>query len=104
MTNQETPVYLGDPPTGLAFTISDLLLMQGWAHLHNFIMTIELDYRTNEADCEEVAAFRTGVDAPCLLLIWRNAEAVFVQPLAGRGLHYKSVSHVLESLVSIQQA
>jgi hypothetical protein len=99
VTNQDPPVHLADPPTGLAFSISDLLLMKEWADRHNTLMTIELDQRVDEEDCEELIKFRANVDSSCFLLIWRNAGAILVQPLVGRRLRYRSTSHLLDNLI-----
>ena len=45
MTYHDNNVHVTDSPTGLAFPISDLLLLRGWADRYDIIMTIELDHR-----------------------------------------------------------
>ncbi|RDJ93747.1 hypothetical protein B4Q13_19765, partial [Lacticaseibacillus rhamnosus] len=70
-----------------------------WADRHNVIMTIELDRQVGEQDCEEVIGFRSDVNSPCFLLIWRDAEAVSVQTSVGFRRRYRSVSRVLDNLV-----
>jgi hypothetical protein len=104
MTHHDNNVHVTDSPTGLAFPISDLLLLRGWADRYDIIMTIELDHRVDGEDCEELIAFRTDVNSSSFLLIWRDAEAIFVQPLVGRKLRFTSVSHLLERLVFAQPA
>jgi hypothetical protein len=45
------------PPLGLAFEISDLMLLQGWAEFHNVHMVVELDHWVEGEEYEEVIAF-----------------------------------------------
>jgi hypothetical protein len=91
-------------PKGLAFAVDDLLRMKAWADRQGIRMVIRLDHCADDEEYEEVVAFHTDARSACFLLIWRNAEAVVVQPSAGRPLAYRSVSHVLESLVAGQDA
>jgi hypothetical protein len=83
----------------MAFTISDLLLVKDWADRHDISMTVELDHRVDDEDCDELIAFRTCGSASRFLLIWRDAEAIFAQPLVGRRLRFRSISHLLDNLV-----
>lgn len=99
MRRQRTPVDPVAPPAGLAFAIGDLLLMKEWADLHDVAMTVQIDHGIEDEEYEEVVAFRTGQNAACFLLIWRSAEVVVIQPLVGRPRRYRSVSHVLDSIV-----
>jgi hypothetical protein len=46
-----------------------------------------------------VIAFQTEISPLYRLLMWRNAAAVFVQPLVGRGKQYGSVAGALQSLL-----
>jgi hypothetical protein len=84
---------------GLAFEISDLTLVQGWADFHNVRMVVRLDHGAPGEDFEEVIALYGETNPSCLLLMWRDAGAVFVQTEAGRPRRYRSIGHVLESLV-----
>ena len=91
-------------PKGLAFAIDDLLAMKAWADTRHIPMAVRLDHGIGDEEYEEVIAFHTDGDPSCFLLIWRSIEAVVVQPLVGRQLTYRSVSHVLASLVASQDA
>ena len=44
-------------PTGLAFEIADLMLLQGWADFHDVQMVVELDHCVEGEEYEEVIAF-----------------------------------------------
>ena len=44
-------------PTGLAFEIADLMLLQGWADFHGVQMVVELDHCVEGEEYEEVVAF-----------------------------------------------
>jgi hypothetical protein len=86
-------------PKGLAFEIADLVLIQGWADCRDLRMLVRLDHgATVDEEYEEVIAFQTETSPLYQLIMWRNAEAVFVQPLVGRRRQYKSVADALKSL------
>ena len=87
-------------PKGLAFEIADLILMKGWADVHNFRMVVRLDHGTVGEEYEEVLAFHPEMSSPCQLIVWRNEKAVFVQPLVGRRRRYGSVTAALASMTS----
>ena len=87
-------------PKGLAFEIADLILMKGWADVHNFRMVIRLDHGTVGEEYEEVIAFHPEMSSPCLLIIWRSMKAVFVQPLIGRRRRYGSVAAAIGSMAA----
>jgi len=91
-------------PKGLAFAVDDLLRMNAWADDQGIRMVIRLDHCAGDEEYEEVIAFHTDAQSASFLLIWRSAEAVMVQPSAGRPLAYRSVSHVLKSLVAGRDA
>jgi hypothetical protein len=87
-------------PKGLAFEIADLVRIRRWADCYAFRMLICLDYGAAvDEEYEEVIAFQTDVSPLYRLIIWRNATAVFVQPLVGRGKQYCSVADALKSLL-----
>lgn len=86
------------PPKGLAFEISDLILIRFWADLHSVQMLVRLDHGAEDEEYEEVIAIQTGMSSPCQSIMWRNAEAVFVQPLVGRRQQFATVAEALESL------
>jgi hypothetical protein len=88
------------PPRGLAFEIDDLLLVRSWAESHDFQMLVHLDHGAAvDEEYEEVITFHTQTSPLYRLILWRNSEAVFVQPLVGRGKRYSSVIAALESLL-----
>jgi hypothetical protein len=82
---------------GLAFDIADLLAIQRWAESNNVRMDIWLDHGIDDEEYEEVIAFHTDATA-CFLLMWRDLNAVFVQPMPGRQRHFPSVSAALSRL------
>ena len=87
-------------PKGLAFEIADLVRLRRWADCHAFRMLVCLDYGAAvDEEYEEVIAFQTDVSPLYRLIMWRNATAVFVQPLVGRGKQYGSVADALKSLL-----
>jgi hypothetical protein len=86
-------------PNGLAFEISDHMIIRGWADLHNYLAAVRLDHGLADEEYEEVIAFHPGVSRQCRMMMWRNAETVFVQPLVGRLRRYQSVSDALEFML-----
>ena len=91
-------------PKGLAFEIADLVLVSSWADRHDFRMVIRLDHGASvNEDFEEAIALETKTSPVYRLILWRTTDAIFVQPLVGKGRRYKSVATVLESLVPIQE-
>jgi len=87
-------------PKGIAFEIDDLVRIGRWADCHAFRMLVCLDHGAAVAEeYEEVIAFQTEISPLYRLIMWRNAETVFVQPLVGRGKQYGSVAAALESLL-----
>jgi hypothetical protein len=85
-------------PRGLAFDITDLFLVRSWADLRDCRMSVRLDHGADGEEYEEVIAFEADTSSHCQLIIWRNAVAVFVQPLIGRMRRYGSVAKALDSL------
>jgi hypothetical protein len=89
----------GRLPKGIAFDISDLLLIQGWADQLEIAMSIRLDHGAPAEEYEEVIALHEGMTDSCRAILWRDAEAVFVQPLVGRRQRFPGVAEALESLL-----
>jgi hypothetical protein len=85
-------------PAGIAFEIADLILIGCWAAVYDFEMLIRLDHRAGDDEYEEVVEFRTGNNLQSRWIMWRNAEAVFVQPILGRMRRYTSVATALKFL------
>jgi hypothetical protein len=95
----QTPQITPNAPLGLAFDISDLMLLQGWAEFHEVQMVVELDHWVEGEEYEEVVAFY-GKDSPLRRwILWRAASEIIVQPLIGRGRRFVSVADALESLI-----
>jgi hypothetical protein len=86
-------------PKGLSFEIADLILIQGWAAFHNLHMSVRLDHGTDDEEYEEAVEFYSISDSLCRFIMWRGADAVFVQPLVGRKRRYGSVAEALDSLI-----
>jgi hypothetical protein len=86
-------------PKGLAFEIADLTLVRHWADRHDFITVVRLDHGAENEEYEEAIAFYAGISPFCRLIMWRNAGAVFIQPLPGRRQRYAAVADALQSLV-----
>ncbi|MGD0109566.1 MAG: hypothetical protein ABSC06_36895 [Rhodopila sp.] len=87
-------------PKGLAFEIADLVLVKSWAEMHDFRMTVRLDHGAAvDEDYEEVITFQMMTSPLYRSILWRNATAVFIQPLVGRGKQYGSVAAALDSLI-----
>jgi hypothetical protein len=86
-------------PRGLAFDIADHILIRDWAKLHDFLALIRLEHGVEGEEYEEVVEFHAGISPLCALIMWRNADAVFVQPPVGRGQRYGSVRGALGGLL-----
>jgi len=93
----------GIQPKGLAFEIEDLVLVRDWAERHDIRFTVRLDHGSEDEEFDEVIALHTDASLYCNLIIWRNLDSVFVQPLVGRSLQYDSVRRALES-VSLRES
>jgi hypothetical protein len=68
----------------VSFGIADLMLLQGWAEAQSLQMSVQLDHAVDEEEYEEVLAFSQAGSTMCQWIMWRNEQAVFVQPLIGR--------------------
>jgi hypothetical protein len=95
----DMPQITPHAPMGLAFDISDLMLLQGWAEFHDVQMIVELDHCVEGDEYEEVVAFY-GKESPLRRwILWRATSEIVVQPLIGRGCRFGSVADALESLI-----
>jgi hypothetical protein len=83
---------------GLSFCIADLILVHAWAEAQRMRMVVRLDHGTASEDYEEVLALHPDRSAPCRWFMWREADAVVVQPLIGRSRRYGSVVEALEAM------
>jgi hypothetical protein len=89
-------------PIGLAFEISDLMLLQSWGKFHGFRMVVELDHWVEGEEYEEVIAFYAKDSTLRRWILWRSATDFVVQPLIGRSSRFGSVADGLDRLVGIQ--
>jgi hypothetical protein len=87
------------PPIGLAFEISDLMLLQGWAEFHNVHMVVELDHWVEGEEYEEVVAFYAKGSPLRRCNLWRSASDIILQPLIGRSRHFSSITEALDSMI-----
>lgn len=86
-------------PKGLAFDIADHLLISAWAELNDLRVTVRLDHGAAVGDDhEEVVAFQAAGSPLYRLILWRNDDAVYVQPFVGRSTQYRSLAEALDSL------
>ncbi len=95
----QPPAASPNTPTGLAFEIADLMLLQGWADFHDVQMVVELDHCVEGEEYEEVVAFYAPDSQLRRWMIWRAANEVVVQPLIGRSCRFGNVADALETLV-----
>jgi hypothetical protein len=78
----DRPQITPNAPTGFAFEIADLMLLQGWAEFHEVQM-----------------AFYAKDNALRRWILWRAPSEIVVQPLIGRSCRFSSVADALESLI-----
>jgi hypothetical protein len=93
-----TPLKFVRPPTGIAFEIADLLLLQGWATFHQVRMAVELDQCVDGEEYEEVVALYAEGSSLRRWNLWRTADTVVVQPLIGRACRFDSVTLALDAM------
>lgn len=93
------PTLVTDQPTGLAFDLADLFMVQGWSEYHSLRMVIELDYSTEGEEYEEVLALYAKSSAFRRWTMWRSTGHIAVQPMMGRVMQFTSVAEALESLI-----
>ncbi len=79
----ELPQITPKVPTGFAFEIADLMLLQGWAEFHDVQMVVELDHCVEGEEYEEVVAFYAKDSAIRRWIVWRASSDVVVRPLIG---------------------
>lgn len=96
---QPPPQVSPNTPTGFAFEIADLLLLQGWADFHNMHMVVELDHCVEGEEYEEVVAFYAHDSHLRRWILWRSTDEIIVQPLIGRGCRFSCVADAIESLI-----
>jgi hypothetical protein len=87
---------------GLSFSIAELTLVEAWAEAQGLRMVVRLDHGSETEEYEEVIAFRTTWGRPRRAIMWRDYEAVYLQPLIGRTRRYRSVAETIASLTPRQ--
>jgi hypothetical protein len=95
-------IHLPSTPKGLSFKVSELILVRNWSAENNLRMVVRLDHGSDAEDYEEVLAFHVGESRLCSWIMWRDAEAVFVQPLIGRTERYGSTAEAFEAVAAKQ--
>jgi hypothetical protein len=95
----KTPPLLAALPMGIAFELSDLVMVQGWSEYHDLRMVVELDYSAEGEEYEEVLALYPQDSSFRRWMVWRGACDVVVQPMMGRALRFASVAEALERLI-----
>lgn len=96
--NRQQPL-LATLPTGLAFELSDLVMVQGWSEYHDLRMVVELDYSAEGEEYEEVLALYPQDSSFRRWMVWRGTGDVVVQPMMGRAARFASVADALEHLI-----
>ena len=87
---------------GLSFDILDLILIKDWSAVHDLRMVVQLNYGSDVDEYEEVLAFYSGTSPQWRWMMWRNASAVFVRSIDGRGRRYASAAQAVEALIRKQ--
>jgi hypothetical protein len=99
----ETPRIAVNLPTGLAFEITDLMQLQGWADLHGVQMVVELDHCVEGEEYEEVVAFYAKDSLLRRWILWRAPCEIVVQPLLGRSSRFPTVTDALALLTTARR-
>lgn len=86
-----------DRPKGHAFSIEEHIRIRAWAAQHDHRAVVGLDHGVDGEEYEEAILLRFGVRQRCRFILWRDAEAVVVQPLIGRPERHASLNEALES-------
>jgi hypothetical protein len=87
---------------GLFFSLAELNLVRTWSQSGSLRTVIRLDHGSETEEFEEVLAIHVGDCSLCRWIMWRDENAVFVQPLIGRKQRFGSVAEAFESLVAKQ--
>jgi hypothetical protein len=87
---------------GLSFSIAELTLVAAWAEAQGLQMRVRLDHGSETEEYEEVLALDTTWGRPRRCILWRDYEAVYVQPLIGRTRRYRSVADAIDALTQPQ--
>jgi hypothetical protein len=88
---------------GLSFDIPDLILIHDRSMANDLRMVVRLDYGSDVDEYEEVLAFYSGTNPEWRWMMWRNASAVFVRSIDGRGRRYATAGQAIEALLRKQR-
>ena len=83
---------------GLSFSIAELTLVEAWAEAQGVQMVVRLDHGSETEEYEEVIAFRATWGRPRRSIMWRDRDAVYVQPLIGRTRRYATVAEAIATM------
>jgi hypothetical protein len=88
---------------GLSFEVDDLNLINDRSKANDLRMVVQLDYGSDVEEYEEVLAFYSMTSPQWCWMMWRNASAVFVRSIDGRGRRYETAGHAIDALVRAQR-
>ena len=88
---------------GLSFEVDDLNLINDRSAANDLRMVVQLDYGSDVEEYEEVLAFYSRTSPQWCWMMWRNASAVFVRSIDGRGRRYETAEHAIEALIRAQR-
>ncbi len=86
-------------PTGFAFEIADLLMVQAWADYHDLRLRIELDAAEGDEEYEEIVSLSQRESAFRRWMMWRSCDGIVVQPMMGRPMLFDAMADALELLI-----
>lgn len=84
------------PPVGIAFELTELILLRSWAEARGLVMEIALDLARGGEACEEIAMLRRCRDEPPELIVWRSSEAVVLESINGDVQRFRFLSEALD--------
>jgi hypothetical protein len=84
--------------TGLSFSLPELDLARCWSRSCSLRMEIKLDHGAASEEFEEILALHVNDSSLCPWIMWRDADAVFVQSAFGHIQRYYSVAEAFEDL------
>lgn len=88
---------------GVSFSIAELVFAKAWSADNNLQLIIRLDHGAPGEEYEEALVFRHADIRLRQWIIWRSAEAVFVQPLVGRSQCYASIIEAMKGGIPPQR-
>jgi hypothetical protein len=92
-------IKLSGRPAGLAFDVSDLLMLRAWSEFHDLRMTIDLDIATDTEEYEEIVNIADAGAHYRRWMIWRSADGIVVQPRLGRRILFDVMTDALDMLI-----